>query len=205
MQLYLSARSPNPRRVQFFLAEKGIELPTRMVDIGAKENWGADFLKLNPRRTVPVLVLDDGTAISETIAICRYIEALHPEPNLFGADAKEIGLVEMWQRRAEIELMQAVQFAFRHVHPAMAEREVPQVKEWGEANKPKVLDFLAFMDAELAERDYLALDRFTVADITAIAAIDFMRVARITAPEELTNLARWRAAVSARPAATAGV
>ncbi|GGF51754.1 glutathione S-transferase [Azorhizobium oxalatiphilum] len=204
MLLYLAGRSPNPRRVQFFLAEKGIEVPTRTVDIGAKENRLAEFLEINPRATVPVLVLDDGTPIAESIAICRYFEAVQPEPNLFGADAREIGLVDMWQRRAEIELMQAVQFAFRHVHPAMAEREIPQVKEWGEANKPKVLDFLGFMDRELAGREYLALDRFTVADITAIVAIDFMRVARITAPEEFTNLARWRAAVSARPAAAAG-
>ncbi|WP_029004323.1 glutathione S-transferase family protein [Azorhizobium doebereinerae] len=204
MLLYLSARSPNPRRVQFFLAEKGIEVPTQMVDIGAKAHWEDDFKAISPRRTVPALVLDDGTAITESIAICRYFEAVQPEPNLFGAGAREIALVEMWQRRAEIELMQAVQFAFRHVHPAMAEREVPQVKDWGEANKAKVLDFLAFLDGELAGREFLALDRFTVADITAIVAIDFMRAARITAPETLTHLARWRSAVSARPAAAAG-
>lgn len=204
MLLYLSARSPNPRRVQFFLAEKGIAVPEVTVDIGARENWGEDFRKLNPRRTVPVLVLDDGTAISESIAICRYFEALQPEPNLFGSGAQEVALVEMWQRRVEIELLQAIQFAFRHVHPAMAEREVPQVKEWGEANKAKVLDFLTFLDGELARRAFVALDRFTVADITAIVAIDFMRVARITAPDTLVHLARWRAEVSARPAARAG-
>lgn len=204
MLLYLSARSPNPRRVQFFLAEKGIEVPVEMVDLVAKAHWSEDFRKISPRRTVPVLLLDDGTAVAETIAICRYFEAVQPEPNLFGRDAREIAVVEMWQRRAEIELMQAVQFAFRHVHPALAEREVPQVKDWGEANKAKVLDFLTFLDGELAARPYLAGERFTVADITAIVAIDFMKVARITAPEELVNLARWRAEVSARPAAKAG-
>ena len=204
MLLYLSARSPNPRRVQFFLAEKGITVPEVTVDIGARENWGEDFRKLNPRRTVPVLVLEDGTAISESIAICRYFEALHPAPNLFGSDARELAVVEMWQRRVEIELLQAIQFAFRHVHPAMAEREVPQVRDWGEANKAKVLDFLSFLDEELGRRPFVALERFTVADITAIVAIDFMRVARITAPDTLLNLARWRAEVSARPAARAG-
>lgn len=204
MLLYLSARSPNPRRVQFFLAEKGITVPEVTVDLGARAHWAEDFRKLSPRRTVPVLVLDDGTAISESIAICRYFEEVQPEPNLFGTGAQEVAVVEMWQRRVEIELMQAVQFAFRHIHPALAERETPQVKEWGEANKAKVLDFLTFLDGELAHRPFVALDRFTVADITALVAIDFMRAARIAMPETLLNLARWRAEVSARPAAHVG-
>ncbi|TCT02417.1 glutathione S-transferase family protein [Aquabacter spiritensis] len=205
MQLYLSTRSPNPRRVQFFLAEKGITVPTVFVDLAKMEHLDGDFLRLNPRKKVPVLVLDDGTAIAESIAICRYFEAAQPTPNLFGATPAEQGLVEMWMRQAEIELMLPVQFAFRHLHPALAEREVPQVKEWGEANKPKVLDFLAYMDARLSGSAFLALDRFTIADIVAIVAVDFMRAARIAVPETLTHVARWRAEVSARPAAAAGV
>lgn len=204
MKLYLSSRAPNPRRVQFFLAEKGIEVPTQMVDLAQKEHLKDEFVRLNPRRKVPVLVLDDGTIIAESIAICRYFEALQPEPNLFGTTPKEVALVEMWLRQVEIELWLPIQFAFRHLHPAMSEREVPQVKDWGEANKPKVLDFLTYLDDRLSGSAHIALDRFTVVDIVALVAIDFMRAARIAVPEDLVHLARWRAQVSARPAAQAG-
>ncbi|MEP9378081.1 glutathione S-transferase [Aquabacter sp. CN5-332] len=204
MLLYLSTRSPHPRRVQFFLAEKGIEVPSVMVDLGKKENMEGDFPRLNPRKKLPVLTLPDGTVLAESIAICRYFEAVHPEPNLFGRTPQEQGLVEMWVRQSDIELMLPVQFAFRHLHPALAEREVPQVKEWGEANKPKVLDFLNYMDWRLSDSPYLALDRFSMADIVALVAVDFMRAARIAVPEGLTHLARWRAEVSARPAAQIG-
>ncbi len=204
MLLYLSTRSPNPRRVQFFLAEKGVEVPVVMVDLAKMEHMQDDFLALNPRKKLPVLQLESGTVIAESIAICRYFEALHPEPNLFGRTAEEQGLVEMWLRQCEIELMLPIQFAFRHIHPALAEREVPQVKEWGEANKPKALDFLAYLDWRLGDSRYIALDRFTAADIVALVAIDFMRAARIAVPEDHTNIARWRAEVSARPAAKAG-
>lgn len=204
MKLYLSARAPNPRRVQFFLAEKGIEVPVEAVDLAGMEHMREPFLTLNPRRKVPVLVLDDGTVIAESVAICRYFEAAQPEPNLFGRTPEEVGLVDMWLRQVEFELWQPIQFAFRHLHPALAEREVPQVKDWGEANKPKALDFLAYLDRQLASRSHVAGDRFTVADIAAIVAIDFMRAARLQVPEDLVHVARWRAEVSARPAAKAG-
>lgn len=204
MLLYLSARSPHPRRVQFFLAEKGIEVPSVMVDLGKKEHMEGDFPRLNPRKKVPVLVLDDNNVIAESVAICRFFEALQPEPDLFGRTPEEQGLVEMWVRQSDIELMLPVQFAFRHLHPALAEREVPQVKDWGEANKPKVLDFLRYMDWRLSDSPYLALERFTMADIVAVVAVDFMRAARITVPEELKNIARWRDEISARPAAKVG-
>lgn len=204
MKLYVAARAPNPRRVQFFLAEKGIVVPQVTIDLAARENAGETFLKLNPLGHVPVLELDDGTSISESVAICRYFEALQPEPNLFGRSALEQGLVEMWQRQVEIGLMQPVQFAFRHLHPALAEREVPQVPQWGEANKDKALTFLSRLDRRLAQSAHVALDRFTVADITALVAIDFMRLARLSVPADLVHLARWRAEVSARPAAKAG-
>ncbi|OYX15443.1 MAG: glutathione S-transferase [Rhizobiales bacterium 32-66-8] len=204
MKLYLSPRAPNPRRVSFFLAEKGIEVPSVMVDLAKKEHWEEAFVRLNPRRQVPILVLDDRTVITETMAICRYFEAAHPTPDLFGRTPTEQARVEMWQRQVEFELMVAVQFVFRHLHPALAEREVPQVAEWGEANKAKVLNFLGYLDRHLADQAYIGLDRFTVADITAVVAIDFMRAARLTVPEDLVHLARWRAEVSARPAAKAG-
>ncbi|MBA4788520.1 MAG: glutathione S-transferase [Pseudomonadota bacterium] len=204
MKLYISARAPNPRRVQFFLAEKGIEVPTVAVDLAQKEHLKDEFLRLNPRKKVPVLVLDDGTTIAESIAICRYFEALQPEPNLFGTTPKEIALVEMWLRQVEIELWLPIQFAFRHLHPGLAEREIPQVKDWGEANKPKVLDFLIYLNDRLSESAHIALDRFTVVDLVAVVAIDFMRAARIALPEDLVHIGRWRAQVSARPAAQAG-
>lgn len=205
MKLYISARAPNPRRVQFFLAEKGIDVPVEMIDLAAMEHLEEPFLRLNPRKKVPVLVLDDGTVIAESMAICRYFEALHPEPNLFGRTPSEIALVDMWLRQVEFELWLPIQFAFRHLHPAMSAREVPQVKDWGEANKPKALDFLSHLDQHLATSAYVAGDRFTVADIAALVAIDFMRAARIAVPEDLAHVARWRADVSARPSAQAGL
>jgi glutathione S-transferase len=137
------------------------------------------------------------------MAICRYFEETKPEPALFGTGARERATVEMWNRRMEFNLFWCVAQAFRHLHPAMAHLEVPQVGAWGEANKPKVLEVMQMMDRELAERPYIAGSAFSVADITALVAIDFMRVARIQRPPELTNLARWHGEVSARPSAKA--
>jgi len=199
MKLYDSSRAPNPRRVRIFLAEKGIEVPLVQVDLGKAEHKGADFSRINPRQRLPALVLDDGTAICETMAICRYFEALQPEPNLFGRTPLEVGMIEMWQRRVELELFQAVASVLRHLNPAMAAMEVPQVPAWGEANKAKVSAFLEFLNLELAERAFIAGDRFSVADITAIVTIDFMRVIRAEVPADFTHLLRWRDLVSARP------
>jgi glutathione S-transferase len=163
----------------------------------------SDFTKLNRFQRVPVLILDDGTAIAETMAICRYFEEIQPKPALFGEGAKERAIVEMWARRMELNLLFGVAQAFRHLHPAMAHLEVPQVAAWGEANKPKVLEVLQYMDEELADRPFIAGDHFSVADITALVGVDFMRAARIQRPAELKNLERWYQAVSARPSAKA--
>jgi glutathione S-transferase len=152
---------------------------------------------------VPVLVLDDGTAIAETVAICRYFEETKPEPALLGKGPVGRATVEMWNRRMELGLLAAVQFSFRHLHPAMAQLEVPQVAAWGEANKPRALEILGFMDRELAGRKFIAGDDISIADITALCAIDFMRPARIQRPPELTNLERWHREMSARPSAKA--
>ena len=199
MKLYDSGRAPNPRRVRIFLAEKGVAVPSEQVDIMAQEHKSPDFTALNPLQRVPVLALDDGTVIAESIAICRYFEGLRPEPPLFGEEPLEQALVEMWQRRVEFHLLTMVSQAFRHLHPAMAPLEVPQVAAWGEANKPRALEFLTFLDGELKGRPYVAGPRFSVADITAVVAVDFMKPAKIAVPEELGHLLRWHAEVSARP------
>ena len=203
MKLYDGGRAPNPRRVRVFLAEKGITIPTEQVDLGALQQKSSAFTAINPMQRVPALVLDDGTVITESIAICRYFEALHPEPPLFGRGALQSALVEMWNRRAELHLFLPASNVFRHLHPAMKEMESPQVREWGEANKPRVMSFLEFLDGELKQRSFLAGEDYSVADITAMIAIDFMRVSRMVVPDALVNLKRWHAAVSARPSASA--
>ncbi len=162
-----------------------------------------EFTELNWFQRVPVLVLDDGTAISETIAICRYFEETKPGPALFGTGALGRAMVEMWNRRMELGLFLSVAQAFRHLHPAMTHLEVPQVPAWGEANKPRALEILDFMDRELASRQFIAGDAYSVADITALVAVDFMKPARIQRPPELRSLERWYQEVSSRPSAKA--
>lgn len=203
MKLYDSKVAPNPRRTRIFLAEKGISVPMEQVDIGAKEHKTADYAAVNPLQRMPALVLDDGTVITESIAICRYFEVLQPEPPLFGVGAKDIALVEMWNRRCELNLFFPVAHVFRHTHPAMKELEVPQVPDWAEANKPKIAEFLAILDNQLKDNEFIAGKRYTVADITALCAVDFSKPARVTISEDLTNLKRWREVVSARPSAKA--
>lgn len=203
MKLFDGGRAPNPRRVRVFLAEKGIEVPLAPVDMGAMEHKSAEIASRNPLQRLPVLELDDGTVICESVAICRYFEELHPEPALFGRGAVGKALVEMWQRRMEFNLLTPVAQAFRHIHPAMKEWEVPQIPEWGEANKPKAIGFLRILDAELADREFAAGDEYSIADITGLIALDFMKPARIQVPEEFANVLRWRAAISSRPSAAA--
>ena len=203
MKLYDSKLAPNPRRVRIFLAEKGIEVPTEQVDMMAKQHLTPEYAAINPLQRMPALELDDGTIISESIAICRYFEALRPQPALFGTGPKEIAIVEMWNRRCELNLLFTVAHVFRHTHPAMKELEVPQVPAWAEANRPRVIDFLRVLDAELARHAFVAGEHFTVADITALCAIDFMKPTRIAMPDELTNVKRWHADVSSRPSAKA--
>lgn len=203
MKLYDGGRAPNPRRVRIFLAEKGISVPLEPVDIGAKAHLSEAFTAINPLQRLPVLILDDGTVLTESIAICRYFEALHPQPPLFGTDAKSMALIEMWQRRLELTLYLSVQAVFRHLHPAMKGFEVPQVAEWGEANKPRVMDFLALLNRELAGRRFIAGDDFSVADITGLVTLDFFKPAKLTLPSELAHVARWHSDLAARPSAKA--
>jgi glutathione S-transferase len=203
MRLYDGGRAPNPRRVRVYLAEKGIEVPLVPIDMGALEHRNEEVAERNPLKRLPVLELDDGTIITESIAICRYFEELHPDPPLFGTGALGKAIVEMWQRRIELHLMFPISQAFRHIHPAMKEWEVPQVPEWGEANKPKALEFMHFLDRELARRRFVAGDDYSVADITAMIAMDFTKPTRISIPDDLTNLKRWYGEVKARPSADA--
>ena len=202
MKLYDGGRAPNPRRVRIFLAEKGLSVPMEPVNLGALEHKTAAYTAINPLQRVPALVLDDGTVITESMAICRYFEGLRPEPPLFGRGGREEALVEMWNRRIELNLYEAVSAVFRHLHPAMREME-NQIPEWGEANKPRAIALLALLDRELADRLYVAGEHYSVADITGLVAVDFMKPARLEVPEEFASLRRWHAQVTARPSAKA--
>lgn len=203
MKLYDGGRAPNPRRVRVFLAEKGITVPVEQVDLGAMGQKSEAFTAVNPLQRVPALVLDDGTVITESIAICRYFELLHPNPPLFGINPKDAATIEMWQRRIELHLLFPVSHVFRNSHPAMKDMEVPQVPAWAEANKPRVLDFLAVLDEQLRDKAFVAGDRYSVADITGLVSIDFMKPAKLVLPDTLTHVRRWHADVSARPSAKA--
>jgi glutathione S-transferase len=203
MKIYETRTAPNPRRVRIFLAEKGVTVAYEQVDLMTGELKTPEFTKINRFQRVPVLVLEDGTAISETMAICRYFEELNPMPALFGTGAKQRAIIEMWNRRMELGLMLHVAGAFRHAHPSMAQLEVPQIKEFAEACKPRAVEMVVALNDELGRHRYVAGDDYSVADITALCAIDFMRPARIARPEGLAHLERWHADVSARPSAKA--
>jgi len=202
VKIYSSSTAPNPRRVRIFLAEKGIQVPYEEVDIVKAVNRGPEFLKKNPMGAVPVLELDDGTCIAESIAICRYFEEIQPQPPLFGIDAKDRALVEMWNRRMEFALFIPIADAFRQRHEFFKGR-IRQVPEYAETQRLNAGDNLQWLDVELANRRFIAGDWFTIADITAMVAIDFGRVAKIAIKPEQKNLARWHSEVSSRLSAKA--
>jgi glutathione S-transferase len=202
MKLYDTKQAPNPRRVRIFLAEKGIEVPLVPVDLASAENRSPGFLAKNPMGQVPVLELDDGTFISETVAISRYFEQLEPEPPLMGIDPLDQVKVEMWQRRMEFKLWANVGSAFRNTH-AFFKGRIEQVPEYGEVCRKAAIEALPWLDAELESREFIAGERYTIADITALVSLDFGRVSGIKIAPELKNLSRWYAAVSSRPSARA--
>ena len=171
MKLYDGGRAPNPRRTRIFLAEKNISLPSEQVDLGALQHKSPAYAAVNPLMRVPALVLDDGTVITESVAICRYFEALHPDPPLFGRGALAMAQVEMWNRRLELHLLFPVSHVFRNSHPAMKEMEVPQVPAWAEANKPRIQEFIRLLDVELKQRAFVAGDAFSIADCSAAPAL----------------------------------
>ena len=195
--------SPNARRVTVFMAEKGIECEKVAVDIRGGENIQAEYLRKNPVGRVPVLELDDGTFISESIAICRYLEAIQPEPNLFGLSAIEIANIEMWQRRVELNLFLEVAGAFRNITGFFKDRETC-VKEWGQVCAEKAPKSLAIFDDQLLNNEYLAGDRFTVADITLAITLDFAEMVKVAPLPALNNISRWRERVVARASLAEG-
>jgi len=202
LKLYDSKTAPNPRRVRIFLAEKGISVPTEQVDIAARANREAAFRAKNPFGQVPVLELDDGTCISESVAICRYFEETHPDPPLFGVGARERAWVEMWNRRVELELTNRVFLCFQNTSDFFKGR-LPQVPEFGAISKQRAEETLALLDGVLAGQRFIAGDRFTIADITALVGVDFGRVVKLRPTPEQKNVLRWHAEVSARPSAKA--
>ena len=202
MKLYEYTQAPNPRRVRIFLAEKGITIPFEQVDIGKGQHRTPEFLKINPMGGLPVLELDDGTELAESVAICRYLEGLHPEPRLMGVDAKDIAVVEMWNRRMEFEILAMAAGSFRNTSEFFKGR-IPQVPEYGAICKSAAIKRLEWLDTELANRPYIAGDRYTIADITAMVGIDFGKTTAIRIRPEQKNLARWYESVSKRPSAKA--
>jgi len=205
MKLYTSHRAPNPRRVRWVMAEKGIEDVVLVeVDILTGEHKTPEYRTRVGVPHVPALELDDGTTVSESVAICRYLEALYPEPNLFGRDAREQAVIEMWTRRCEFYLANPIMLTVRHSHPAMAALEASQMPQLAEYNRVAAEKFMKTLDRRLAEHEFLAADRFTIADIVAVVGLDFARLIKYRPPEELTHLARWLEAGRARPAAKAG-
>jgi glutathione S-transferase len=210
MKLYDFSLAPNPRRVRMFLAEKGIEIPTVQINIRDREQFGADFQAVNPHGVVPVLELDDGTRIGESVAICRYIEETHPEPPLMGRDPKEKAVIEMWNRRAEFEGFGAAAEAVRNSLPLFEDRGapgvpggVPQIPALVDRGKQSMRRFFDKLDKQLAESGYVAGDAFSIADITAFVAIEFGKRAEIEMPDSCTNVARWLDEMAARPSASA--
>ncbi|MDE0726714.1 MAG: glutathione S-transferase family protein [Alphaproteobacteria bacterium] len=204
MKLYDMQMAPNPRRVRVFLAEKGIDnVELVPVDISKREHKSDGYMAgVNRMGQVPTLELDDGSHISESMAICRYFEEIQPDPPLFGRDAKEKAEVEMWSRRAELNIMTCVAAGFRHTSDFFKGLE-DQVPAWGELNKGKAPERFTWLDGVLADREFVAGANYSVADITALIAVDFARVVGLKVTDEWPNLARWHGAMSARPSAKA--
>ena len=207
MKFYDMALAPSPRRVRMFIAEKGIEIPVVEVDLRGGEHLGAEFAKLNPWCTVPVLELDDGTCISEAIACCRYLEAAFPEPPLMGATPVEQGVIAMWEHRVEWDGFIAGSEVLRNSAERMQGRALTgalgfdQIPELAERGRKRIARLYEMLDRRFADSEYLAGDQFTVADITALIAIDFVRRQKLEIPEDRPNVQRWHDTVSARPSA----
>ncbi|MCW4463315.1 glutathione S-transferase N-terminal domain-containing protein [Sphingomonas sp. BT-65] len=210
MKLYDAPWAPSPRRVRIFLAEKGLEVPCEAIDLRTGEHLGDAYLRINPRGAVPALELDDGEVLCESAAICRYFEALNPEPPLFGTAPLEIGRIESWTRRIEGDGYAAAVYVLRNTVPAFKDRAIPgaglaavQIPELAARGTLMWEAFTEALDARLADREWIAGGAYSFADITALVTIDFARAAKLVVPGELTHLRRWHEAASARPSASA--
>jgi len=209
MKFYDCATAPSPRRVRIFLAEKGISVPTVQVDLRNNEQLSPTFRAINPDATVPALELDDGTRINDAVAICVYFEAVHPQPALMGESAEQKALIASWQREVERNGFYAVMEAFRNSTPGLKGRALPgphdyeQIPALAERGRLRVKHFYERMDARLAQSEFVAGPRYSIADITALIAVDFAARAKMPIPENLSHLRRWHAQVSARPSAKA--
>ena len=202
MKIYETKTAPNPRRVRMFLAEKGIDMDYVQVDIQKGENLSAEMRAKNPLGKIPILELDDGTCIAETDAICTYFEALHPEPSLMGSSALEKGTIAMWQRQVELALMLQVGMCFQHTTGYFKDRMVP-VPEYGKEAGINASKYLNILERRLELNTFIAGDTLSIADITALCAIDFARVVDIRIKDEQTNLLRWYDSVNSRASAKA--
>jgi glutathione S-transferase len=209
MRFYDCATAPSPRRVRIFLAEKRVTVPTVQVDLRGGEHLMPPFRKLNPWCTVPVLELDDGTAISEAAAVCRYLEEQFPQPALMGRDPREKGVVAMWDHRCEIDGFLAAQEVFRNASRGLKGRaltgaaEVEQIPALADRGRARLERFYAMLDERLAGNRFVAGDAFSIADITLLVTVDFAAWAKVPLAEGLASLRRWWDEVSARPSAKA--
>ena len=210
MKLYVWHQAPNPRRVLIYLAEKRLEVSLEDVG-GGKGRLKADYVARYPQATVPMLELDDGTQIGEAMAICRYFEELHPDPPLMGVDARDKAIVDMWERRSYEEGLLAIAEIFRNRHPLFADRGVPgtpdpipQIPALVDRGRRRAASFFRKFDGQLADHPFVAGKRFTVADATTLAVVDFAKVGGESVPDECANLRRWHREVSERPSAKAG-
>lgn len=209
MKLYDMNMAPNPRRVRIFLAEKSIDVELVEINLMTGENLTEEFLKINPRGTIPTLELDDGTHLDESVAICRYLEELHPEPNLLGTDALSKATIEACQRHMEFDGFQPLLDAFRNSFPAFSERGVPglpaeykAIPELAERGQRRYQLFMRRLNDRLADQKYVAGETFSIADITAFCAIDFAKLMEIELAEEYTHARRWYDEVASRPSSS---
>jgi glutathione S-transferase len=203
MKIYDFALAPNPRRLRIFVAEKGLKIPTEQVDIFTGKNRTPEMLAKNPAGGLPLLELDDGSHLAESVAICRYLEGLHPEPNMMGKDSREQSFIEMWNRRIELGLFASAGRAFQHTNELFKAR-LKQMPEYGETQREATKQQLQWLDAQIGNKPFIAGDRVTIADITALVAVDFAtQMASVPLDPALKNLTRWHKSVSSRPSAKA--
>lgn len=209
MKMYDCSTAPSPRRVRIFAAEKGLELELVQVDLGSGEQFSAAFRAVNPECVVPVLALDDGRHLTEAVAICHYLEELRPEPALFGCDAVERATVLMWNAKVEQQGLLAMADAFRNATKGLQGRAIPgpdsyeQIPELAERGRSRVIAFFAKLNTRLAEAEFIAGDRYSIADITALVLVDFAARLKIGLPDDAAALQRWYQGVASRPSASA--